>query len=76
MARRMNFLGSALKVITGTPNASDFEKVNNITDTIDEIIKARKNELVDTLRLSETLLTRNINLNKQDFKLDFHNYIS
>lgn len=84
MARSLDFLGSALKVIAGTPDASDFEKVrwsesqlidasnkqivinsetqekiNKLTDAVNEIIKAKKNDVVDTPHLYETLLARN-----------------
>lgn len=66
-------MGTALKVVAGTPDASDFEKIrmsetqliesnnrqviinsktqeqiNQLTDTINKIIKAKRNDLVGT----------------------------
>jgi len=84
IARSLDFLGTALKVVAGTPDASDFEKIkmsefqliesnnrqvvinseiqrqiNQLTDTINQIIKAKKNDFVDTPHLYEALLARN-----------------
>ncbi|KQS71057.1 uncharacterized protein Dere_GG27277, partial [Drosophila erecta] len=84
IARSLDFLGTALKVVAGTPDASDFLKIrmteaqlvdsnssqininsetqkqiNKLTDTINKIIKARSNDLVDTPHLYEALLARN-----------------
>lgn len=90
MAVSLDFQGSPLKVIAGTPDASDFEKirwsesqlidasnrqliinsetqrqVNKLTDAVNEILKAKKNNLVDPPHLYETLLARNIILINQ-----------
>lgn len=84
VARSLDFLGTALKVVAGTPDAADFLKIriteaqlvesnsrqiainsetqkqiNKLTDTINNIIKARKNDLIDTPHLFEALLARN-----------------
>lgn len=84
IARSLDFLGTALKVVAGTPDASDFLKIkmteaqlvdsnsrqininsetqiqiNKLTDTVNRIIKARNNDLVDTPHLYEALLARN-----------------
>lgn len=84
MARSLDFLGKALKVIAGTPDASDFSRVrltesklidsnnrqivinsetqkqiNQLTFTVNEIIKARKADFVDSSHLYEALLARN-----------------
>jgi len=84
VAKSLDFLGTALNVVAGTPDAADFLKIriteaqlvesnsrqiainsetqkqiNKLTDTINNIIKARKNDLVDTPHLSEALLARN-----------------
>lgn len=82
--RSIKFLGTALKVISGTPDYDDFEdvkfnqreliqaenrqilintrtqeKINNLTDTVNIIIKNTKAKMVDTEHLYETLLARN-----------------
>jgi len=84
VAKSLDFLGTALNVVAGTPDAADFLKIriteaqlvesnsrqiainsetqkqiNKLTDTINNIIKARKNDLVDTPHLFKALLVRN-----------------
>jgi len=84
MARSLNFLGTALKVIAGTPDAADFDmlkmsearliesnnrqviintqtqnKINELTETVNKIIKAERNNIVDTSHLYEVLYARN-----------------
>ncbi|KPU81751.1 uncharacterized protein Dana_GF27280, partial [Drosophila ananassae] len=84
IARSLDFLGTALKVVAGTPDAADLEmlnmsesrliesnnrqvvintetqkQINKLTDAVNEIIKAKKNNLVDTPHLYEVLLARN-----------------
>lgn len=83
-ARSLDFLGTVLKVVAGTPDASDFrmiklsesklidannmqvvintetqKQINQLTSTVNEIIKAKKANLVDTPHLYEALLARN-----------------
>lgn len=90
MARSLDFLGSALMVVAGIPDAPDCERIrwskptlidannrqitnsnktqeqiNKHTETVNEIIKAKKNELIDTPHLYEILLGRNIILTNQ-----------
>ncbi|XP_032289313.1 retrovirus-related Env polyprotein from transposon gypsy isoform X1 [Drosophila virilis] len=82
--RSLDFLGTALKVVAGTPDANDFrkteltqmqlvtasnrqisinsrmqEKINQLTDTVNRIIKSSKEKQADTGHLFETLSTRN-----------------
>jgi len=84
MARSLDFLGTALKVIAGTPDAADFDmlkvsearliesnnrqaiintqtqnKINELTEAVNKIIKAKQNNIVDTSHLYEVLLARN-----------------
>lgn len=84
VARSLDFLGTALKVVAGTPDAEDFEKVkftearlvdahnsqieintktqvriNELTDTINKLLKISKSAQIDTGHLYETLSTRN-----------------
>lgn len=83
-ARSINFLGSALKVITGTPDADDLlqtrlteqelirannrqiminsrtqKQINSLTSTVNQILKVKKKEEIDSANLYETLLARN-----------------
>lgn len=83
-ARSLNFLGTALKVIAGTPDFDDFEKVkfqqqelinsenrqiaintevqekiNQLTETVNLIIKNSNTKQIDTSYLYKTLLARN-----------------
>lgn len=84
VARSLDFLGTALKVVAGTPDASDFEQIrftelqlvnsnnrqvaintkvqeqiNQLTSTVNTILKAAKKSQVDSGHLYETLLARN-----------------
>lgn len=84
IARSLDFLGTALKVVAGTPDAADLEKIkfieaqlvesnnkqviviteaqkqiNALTDTVNKLIKEKRNEFVDSPHLYETLLARN-----------------
>jgi len=83
MARSLDFLGTALKVVAGTSDASDLEmvkmsesrliesnnsqviintqtqdKINKLTDSVNKIIKAKQNNIVDTSHLYDVLLAR------------------
>jgi len=51
MARSLDFLCSALKVVAGTPDAED-----QLTDTVNKIVKEKRDGLVDSGHLFETLL--------------------
>jgi len=51
MARSLDFLCSALKVVAGTPDAED-----KLTDTVNKIVKEKRDGLVDSGHLFETLL--------------------
>lgn len=84
VARSLDFLGSMLKVVAGTPDASDFEKIrfsemrlvessnrqiqintktqnqiNQLTSTVNSILRSAKTSQIDTGHLYETLLARN-----------------
>jgi len=84
VARSLDFLGAALKVVAGTPDAEDFEKIkfnefqlinannrqininskvqdqiNNITSTVNQLLRSAKGTQVDTGHLYEMLLSRN-----------------
>ncbi|GBP98456.1 Retrovirus-related Pol polyprotein from transposon gypsy [Eumeta japonica] len=83
-ARSINILGTALKVVAGTPDFDDFEtvrfkqreliesenrqigintktqaQINQLTETVNVIIKNSKAKQIDTGHLYETLLARN-----------------
>lgn len=82
--RSLNILGTALKVVAGTPDFADFEalkfrqqeinesinrqavintrvqeKINNITESINIIMKSAKEKQIETGHLYENLLARN-----------------
>jgi len=84
VARSLDFLGSMLKVVAGTPDASDLEKIkftemrlvessnrqiqintktqnqiNQLTSTVNSILRSAKISQIDTGHLYETLLARN-----------------
>jgi len=84
VARSLDFLGTALKVVAGTPDAEDFEnikftearlidahksqieintktqvRINELTDTVNQLLKISKDKQIDTGHLYEMLLTRN-----------------
>ncbi|KAH8332277.1 hypothetical protein KR074_008542 [Drosophila pseudoananassae] len=84
MARSLDFLGSILKVVAGTPDADDLSRINTnqaslieannrqviintetqkhinlLTDTVNKILREKKDGLVDSGHLFETLLARN-----------------
>jgi len=84
MAKSLDFLGSALKVVAGTPDVEDLYKIktneaalieannrqvvintetqkhiNQLTDTLNKILKEKRDGLVDSGHLFETLLARN-----------------
>jgi len=84
IARSLDFLGSILKVVAGTPDAGDLKKIkineaqlisssnrqvqintrvqdqiNQLTFTVNQILKASKDRQIDTGHLYETLLARN-----------------
>lgn len=91
VARSLDFLGSMLKVVAGTPNGSDLEKIrfsemrlvecsnrqiqintktqnqiNQLTSTVNSILRSAKTSQIDTGHLYETLLANACNNPSQD----------
>jgi len=84
VARSLGFLGTALKVVAGTPDAEDFEKIklnefqffnannrqisinnkvqdqiNNISATVNQLLRSAKGAQIDSGHLYDMLLSRN-----------------